>query len=128
MSEYKRANAFGTGYLDTDKMYKVKFENKTKKRFFEVAGDGKALEAFNKIPNEPVAYCYDRESKLMSGKDGKDYFIIEITTPENDRMMKTTDHTTYMKIINEYHIVNEGKWKEWGKNKSGNPIQVKVKD
>jgi len=127
MSEYKRANSFGTGYLDTDSCYKMKIENKTKKRFFEVAGDEKAMSAFSQIPNEPVVYRYDRE-RGMVGADGKDYFFIELTTPEGDKMSKTCSYNDYMSILKTYGIVTEGKWKEWGKSKSGGVIQVPVQE
>ncbi len=126
MSEYKRANAFGTGYLDTNKLFKVKLENKSKKRFFEIAGDEKAMVAFNKLKS--TSYRWDKDNSQMIGKDGKDYFAVEITSPEGDRMITTCDYEAYVNLLRDNGISTEGRWKEWGKTKDGNPKQVKVKD
>ena len=128
MSEFKRANSFGTGYLDMEELYKVKFENKSRKRFFEVAGDVKALEAFDSISKDGISYHYDKEKQSTIGKDGQDYFEVEITTPEGDKMLKTCSKETYLKILRKYGVSSDGRWKEWGKKKDGSISQVKVKD
>ena len=128
MSEYKRANAFGNGYLDTDDLFKVKIENKTKKRHAEIAGDDNALKAFGEIPENPIAYKYDSESKTMKGLDGKDYYTVEITDPEGRRMIKTCDYKSYMKIIQTYNVVLEGKWKEWKKDSNGGIKAVRISE
>ncbi len=126
-SEYQRANAFGTGYLDTDKMFTMKIENKTKKRHFEVAGDSKAEKAFGELGKELVSYHYDSTKKVTIGKDGKDYFVVELTTPEKDKMMKVVSYDKYFEMIKKYHIVTEGKWKEWVQV-DGKPRAVKVQE
>ncbi len=125
MSEYKRANAFGTGYLDTSDVFRVTFKNETQKIQFQVAGDEKALEAFNEIPNEPSPYHYVKD-KGNVGVDEKDHFVVEIQDPDRINMQKTCSYETYMKIINKYNIVSEGKWKEWGKTKTGAPKLIPV--
>ena len=119
-------NSFGTGYLDMEDLYKMTISNKTKKRFFEVAGDVKALQAFGKIPEKVITYKYSKESKLVQS-DGQDYFTVEIETPDRDRMFKVCDYVAYMKLIKEFHIVSEGKWKEW-KQVNGKPRAVRVQE
>ena len=127
MSEYQRANSFGTGYLDTDGMFTMRIENKTKKRHFEIAGDVKAEKAFGELGTELVSYHYNNDIKATIGKDGKDYFIVELTTPEKDKMMKIISYKQYFDMIKKYHIVSEGKWKEW-KQVDGKPRAVRVQE
>ena len=127
MSEFKRANAFGTGYIDTDKVFKIKFENMGTKQHFEIAGDENAEKAFNAIPMELVGFKWNKEQKKTLGADGKDYFEITITSPDGMKLQKLATHDNYMKLINEYHIVSEGKWKTWGKTADGKPKVVMVK-
>tara|TARA_R110000751_G_scaffold269778_1_gene369486 strand:- start:252 stop:653 length:402 start_codon:yes stop_codon:yes gene_type:complete len=133
MSEFQRANSFGTGYLDTNSVFTMKIENKSKKRHFEVAGDDKCLKAFGELGNELTSYHYDNTQKCACGSDGKDYFVIELTSPETtthpykEKMMKIVDYKTYMKLITKYHIVSEGKWKEW-KQVNGKPKAVRVQE
>ena len=126
MSEYKRANSFGTDYIDMEEVYKMTITNKTKKRFFEVAGDSKVITAFGKIPEKTISYKYQKETKTTVC-EGKDYFTIEIETPEHDKMMKLCDYKSYMKLIKEYSIVSEGKWKEW-QQVNGKPRAVRIQE
>ena len=133
MSEYQRANSFGTGYLEMDSVFVMKIENKSKKQFFEVAGDDKALKAFGELGNDLVSYHYDNSEKKTIGIDGKDYFIIELTSPptktnpNKEKMMKIVDFKTYMKLISKYHLVSEGKWKEW-RQVDGKPRATRVQN
>ena len=133
MSEYQRANSFGTGYLEMDSVFTMRIENKTKKQFFEVAGDEKCLKAFGDLGTDLISYHYDNSSKTTVGADGNDYFVVEITTPvtptnpNKEKMMKVIDYKTYMKLITKNHLVSEGKWKEW-KQINGSPRAVRVQN
>ena len=133
MSEYQRANSFGTGYLEMDSVFTMKIENKTRKQHFEVAGDDKCLKAFGELGNDLVSWHYDNEKKIQVGSDGNDYFIVTITTPttptnpHKESMMKVIDYKTYMKLITKYHLVSEGKWKEW-KQVNGSPKAIRVQN
>ena len=70
MSEYQRANSFGTGYLEMDSVFVMRITNKTEKKFFEVAGDEKCLKAFGELGTELVSYHYDSNMKKTVGVEG----------------------------------------------------------
>ena len=65
---------------------------------------------------------------MVDATNDKDYFEVEIKDPDGVKMLKTCTHEDYLKICKKYGIVSEGRWKEWGKGKAGNPVQIPVQE